>query len=307
MELYGLKKGESGEGVKKLNIYLDFYFNNKLDNIQSFSNLENNKQVKATFDEYTEQQLKEFQRENNLLPTGILDKYTHSLITSPQCISNFNQPSFDIPVIKNHGMLPNEEIANANSNIFSFATVNPNEYGFFPKFHLTYAFVNDLPEVPLDTLTIIMNDITSQISHWIPPFSFEQVDSDEADIKIQFDSGYPFNNQIVPFENNVQLGVQLGVTFPPLRGMNTAKSYMYINNTRNWTLDFNLGRSDPNYYDIYTNLAHEFGHCLGLAHSKYRGTIMYKYPEDGYRRYTRDDIEGFSAIYNYVKNALHMI
>lgn len=303
MKFYGLKKGDRGEEVKKINLYLDFHFNNKLDNIRSFSNLKNNKKVKAIFDQDTEQQLKEFQKENGLLPTGIMDKYTYSLINSPQCISNFTQTSLDISLFKNHGMLPDEQIANSNSNISPFVTVNPNLYGFFPKFHLTYTFINDLPEVTLDTLNIAMNDITSQISYWIPPYSFEQVDpNDDADIIIQFASGYPYNNQTVPFENNVQLGVQLGITFPPLRGMNPAKSYVYINNTRNWTFDFNLAVSHPEYYDIHTNLAHEFGHCLGLDHSKFPGTMMYKYPKDGYRRYTRDDIEGFLAIYNYVKN-----
>jgi hypothetical protein len=284
---YGLKKDDSGEDVKFLNEYLDLYFN---DNIKSPSNFTNNKPSKSLFDDVTEQKLKIYQQENQLLVTGILDKNTVNLINTPQCLTNIKsfsshnrKKSFFAAIGKddNFGLFPNKNMADQNLEFFTVTDENP-IFGLFPKTELNYMFTNYTPYVDSASIQRIMSDITRQISHYTP-FRFKQVDSNP--------------NITISFVTHL-LSNEAGKTVPPRRDRSIAISSVEINNNFRWTDDFYLSLRSPQYYDIYAILIHEFTHAIGLGHSQYRNTIMYRYHTDGARLYTQDDVDGLVTVSN---------
>ncbi len=75
------------------------------------------------------------------------------------------------------------------------------------------------------------------------------------------------------------------------------KGFIEINAKVVW----NAGTESPTKRDIdlLSVMTHEFGHLLGLDHSKVKGTVMW--PEIGkgeiHRRLTQDDIEGMTKLY----------
>ena len=161
---HGFRIGDSGEEIASLNEYLDNYFyHNPLNHDESTNNtllppgnqskivddmrlelVTDNKPTKSIFDESTEKQLKQFQKENKLLETGILDKYTSYLITSPRCFNKNPQNLF--PELVNNNTIADMEGLKENAglaeNVNDFVTLDNLHwrYTFFPKTDLTYMF-----------------------------------------------------------------------------------------------------------------------------------------------------------------------
>ncbi|KAG8550309.1 hypothetical protein GDO81_026753 [Engystomops pustulosus] len=164
------------------------------------------------------------------------------------------------------------------------------EYNFFPRklkwhrFNITYRIVNYTPDLPRADVD---RAIKKALKVWsdVTPLNFTRIRSGTADIMVSF--GKKEHGDYYPFDGPNGL---LAHAFPPgdKLGGDT-----HFDDDEIFTNDFKG-------YNLFIVAAHEFGHALGLDHSRDPGSLMY--PVYSYAETTSfvlpdDDVQGIQELY----------
>ncbi|XP_040196160.1 collagenase 3-like [Rana temporaria] len=164
------------------------------------------------------------------------------------------------------------------------------EYNFFPRklkwprLDLTYRINNYTPDLPRADVD---RAIKKAFKVWsdVTPLNFTRLRSGTADIMISF--GRNEHGDFYPFDGPNGL---LAHAFPPgekLGGDTHFDDDEYFTN-------------DYKGYNLFIVAAHEFGHALGLDHSRDPGSLMYpvySYAESSSFILPDDDVQGIQELY----------
>ncbi|XP_048388998.1 collagenase 3-like isoform X2 [Stegostoma tigrinum] len=171
------------------------------------------------------------------------------------------------------------------------------EYNLFPrkikwmKNNLTYRITNYTPGLQSDHVDTA---IWKAFTVWsdVTPLNFTRIYEEKADIMISF--GGQEHGDNYPFDGPDGL---LAHAFPPAAGIG---GDTHFDADETWTMG-------PNGYSLFLVAAHEFGHALGLAHSRDPGALMYptySYTSMDEFRLSWDDVKGIQALYGESKKML---
>ena len=206
-----------------------------------------------------------FQKIYGLEETGILDQQTVELISAPRCgVSDFDA----------------EEVTDLHNGRKKRYTLHGSTWSDTSLTYKIIRYTPDLTEAEVD------REIRRAFDVWetATPLRFSQVDAGEsADIVILFQAkdhgdGYPFDGR----------RGTLAHAFYPRYGGDA-----HFDEDETWTINTFRGTN------LFQVAAHEFGHSLGLAHSRITSALMAPF----YRGYVRDfmlhqdDISGIQALY----------
>ncbi len=212
------------------------------------------------FDEATEKAVRLYQCCFGLPVSGVMDEATLCEMAKPRC-----------------GFV---DILPAGS---AFSTVSRWE-----KSNLTYKFNRFSSKL---TEAETARDVASAFSLWAEQcdlrFAFAP-DSDEVDMDIEFAVGEHGDES--PFDGSS--GVLAHAYFPPPNGGPLAGD-THFDDDENWTTS--LGNNQG--IDFLTVAAHEFGHAIGLAHSRQQGALMFPSYSGPQRFLAPDDIAGCQSLY----------
>ncbi|XP_061485592.1 stromelysin-1-like [Rhineura floridana] len=162
------------------------------------------------------------------------------------------------------------------------------EYSTFPeapkwgKKDLTYMILNytpDMDRVDVDDAIKRAWKVWSDVT----PLTFTRVYGGSADIEISFAAGN--HGDYIPFDGQ---GGQLAHAYSPASGGNA-----HFDEDEFWTRDLRG-------VNLFLVAAHEFGHSLGLGHSRVWGALMvpvYQVTDPQNLRLHTDDIEGIQSLY----------
>ncbi|XP_069748575.1 matrix metalloproteinase-20-like [Narcine bancroftii] len=156
------------------------------------------------------------------------------------------------------------------------------------KAFVTYSVVNYVPQLSFFEIEYA---IWRAVNVWqkVIPLNLVRVNNFEADIKISFERRAHGDN--FPFDGR---GGTLAHAFSPGRGIG---GDIHFDQEEKWTLRHN----GINLFHVAT---HEFGHALGLSHSRYRSAVMYP---TYYKRNSKifslsvDDIRAIQHLYGTIK------
>ncbi|XP_044297860.1 stromelysin-1-like [Varanus komodoensis] len=164
------------------------------------------------------------------------------------------------------------------------------EFAFFagqPKWGkkaLTYRILNYTPDM---NKSDVDKDIEKAFKVWsqVSPLIFRRVSGGNADIMISFASGEhgDFNSFDGP-------GGTVAHAYAPSAGIG---GDAHFDEDEDWTNELEGS-------NLFFVAAHEFGHSLGLSHSKEPNALMfpvYNYPEHRQNVLSRDDIDGIQSLY----------
>ncbi|XP_073414458.1 stromelysin-1-like isoform X2 [Dendrobates tinctorius] len=149
---------------------------------------------------------------------------------------------------------------------------------------ITYRIVNYTPDLP----TGVVDDLIQKaFSVWsqVTPLRFTKVNNGEADILIQFSARAHGDQK--PFDGT---GREFAHAFAPGDGIG---GDVHFDEDERWT----NSRADIN---LFLVAAHEFGHSLGLYHSKDPQSLMfptYRYVNTDNYRLPQDDVNGIQSLY----------
>ncbi|XP_038674208.1 collagenase 3-like [Scyliorhinus canicula] len=169
------------------------------------------------------------------------------------------------------------------------------EYNHFPgtikwkKNKITYRILNYTPDL---SSTDVDTAIRKAFKIWsdITPLKFRRILNGEADIMISFGAREHGDNY--PFDGADGI---LAHAFPPAAGIG---GDTHFDEDETWTMG-------SNGYNLFLVAAHEFGHALGLAHSRDPGALMfpsYTFIKTKYFRLSQDDVNGIQALYGRSKS-----
>ncbi|TKC37354.1 hypothetical protein EI555_003675, partial [Monodon monoceros] len=164
------------------------------------------------------------------------------------------------------------------------------EYNVFPrtlkwsKMNLTYRIVNYTPDL---THSEVEKAFKKAFKVWsdVTPLNFTRIQNGTADIMISF--GTKEHGDFYPFDGPSGL---LAHAFPP--GPNYGGD-AHFDDDETWT-------SSSKGYNLFLVAAHEFGHSLGLDHSKDPGALMfpiYTYTGKSHFILPDDDVQGIQSLY----------
>ncbi|XP_031428251.1 collagenase 3a [Clupea harengus] len=150
---------------------------------------------------------------------------------------------------------------------------------------LTFRIVNYTPDMPQSDVD---NAIEKALQVWarVTPLRFSRIYAGTADIMISF--GSRDHGDFYPFDGP---DGTLAHAFAPSQGIGGDAHF-----DDDETFTFRSSRG----YNLFLVAAHEFGHSLGLSHSRDPGALMY--PVYSYRDPTtfvlpRDDVNGIQSLY----------
>ncbi|XP_072332443.1 collagenase 3-like [Scyliorhinus torazame] len=153
---------------------------------------------------------------------------------------------------------------------------------------VTYRVVNYIPQL---NYFEIEDAIWRAVNVWQKaiPLNFVRVHNIEADIMITFErrahgDDYPFDGR----------GGTLAHAFSPAPGIG---GNIHFDREENWTVR-------PYGVNLFRVASHEFGHALGLAHSKHRSAVMYptyKYHQSNILSLSWDDIRAVRNLYGTIQ------
>ncbi|XP_078077872.1 collagenase 3-like [Mustelus asterias] len=173
------------------------------------------------------------------------------------------------------------------------------EYNHFPgtikwkKNKITYRILNYTPDI---SSTKVNAAIKKAFKVWsdVTPLKFRRIFEGEADIMISF--GAQEHGDNYPFDGADGI---LAHAFPPAAGIG---GDTHFDEDETWTMG-------SNGYNLFLVAAHEFGHALGLAHSRDPGALMfptYTFTKPKYFRLSQDDVNGIQALYGGPNVTLHL-
>ncbi|XP_003923427.1 matrix metalloproteinase-26 [Saimiri boliviensis] len=187
--------------------------------------------------------------------TGLLDMQMHAMLHQPRC---------GVPDGSNTSILPGRSK--------------------WDKYTLTYRIINYPHEMKPST---VKDSIYNAVSIWssVTPLVFQQVQNEEADIKISFwqwdhEDCWPFDGP----------GGFLGHAFLPNSGN---PGVVHFDKDEHWSAS-NTG------FNLFLVATHEIGHSLGLKHSGNRNSIMYPtywYHDPRTFHLSADDIQRIQDLY----------
>ncbi|XP_014715508.1 collagenase 3 [Equus asinus] len=154
----------------------------------------------------------------------------------------------------------------------------------WPKMNLTYRIVNYTPDL---THSEVEKAFKKAFKVWsdVTPLNFTRLYNGTADIMISF--GTKEHGDFYPFDGPSGL---LAHAFPP--GPNYGGD-AHFDDDETWT-------SSSKGYNLFLVAAHEFGHSLGLDHSKDPGALMfpiYTYTGKSHFVLPDDDVQGIQYLY----------
>nr|ASW27997.1 matrix metallopeptidase 13 [Ambystoma mexicanum] len=164
------------------------------------------------------------------------------------------------------------------------------EYNVFPRnlkwshYNLTYRIENYTPDM---THAEVDRAIKKAFRVWseVTPLNFTRLRSGTADIMISF--GTREHGDFYPFDGPEGL---LAHAFPPGKRIG---GDTHFDDDETFT-------SGSNGYNLFIVAAHEFGHALGLDHSRDPGSLMYpvySYLEPSKFLLPDDDVQGIQSLY----------
>ncbi|MCC2958313.1 matrilysin family metalloendoprotease [Massilia sp. IC2-477] len=265
----GLCAGNYGRPVEELQAYLQCFGYLHLEKFQpAFAAVRDvagaPSAESGAFDDATTNALKSYQHFFELEDTGVLDEPTIAKMREPRC----GFP--DIP--SDPGIA--EFVAQGNR---------------WDKLTLTYGFGELTPD--LDAAAI-RSAITTALNLWanVTALTFTEVPlSAEPDFVIRFVAGDHGDGS--SFDG---IGQVLAHAFYPPPNGGALAGDCHFDANENWTVALPV---PDGAFDLVTVAAHEFGHSLGLAHSKVVGALMFPTYSGAQRALTQDDIDGIRSIY----------
>ncbi|MEE6472875.1 hypothetical protein FKM82_009757 [Ascaphus truei] len=164
------------------------------------------------------------------------------------------------------------------------------EYNFFPRklkwsrYNLTYRIENYTPDLPPADVD---KAIKKAFKVWsdVTPLNFTRLRTGVADIMISF--GKKEHGDYYPFDGPNGL---LAHAFPPGEKLGGDTHFD----------DDEFFTNDYKGYNLFIVAAHEFGHSLGLDHSRDPGSLMYPvytYTQTSHFLLPDDDVQGIQALY----------
>ncbi|XP_078513142.1 collagenase 3-like [Lissotriton helveticus] len=164
------------------------------------------------------------------------------------------------------------------------------EYNLFPRnlrwptANLTYRLMNYTPDLPQATVDLAMEE-AFKVWADVTNLEFVQIESGVADIMISF--GSLEHGDFFPFDGPSGI---LAHAFPPGQYIG---GDAHFDEDETWT-------NTTTGYNIFAVAAHEFGHVLGLDHSRNPEALMYPvYSFSGSADFSlsEDDVQGIQALY----------
>ncbi|XP_072467349.1 macrophage metalloelastase-like [Notamacropus eugenii] len=164
------------------------------------------------------------------------------------------------------------------------------EFNVFPnrpkwkKYDITYRIMNYTPDM---TRADVDYAIKKAFEVWskVTPLTFRRIYTGEADIMISFASGA--HGDFYPFDGSNGILAHAYAPGPGIGGD------AHFDEDEYWTADIRR-------YNLFLVAAHEFGHSLGLDHSRDSQALMYpNYRTVDPRRFqlSQDDIRGIQSLY----------
>ncbi|XP_038891016.1 metalloendoproteinase 2-MMP-like [Benincasa hispida] len=267
-DLQGCRVGDTIQGIHQIKKYLQRF--GYITNIKKHSNYPI---FDDTFDHILESALKTYQKNHNLVPSGILDSNTIAQMAMPRCGVQ--------DVINGTTRKRNQIYKNGHTHfhkVSHFTLFEGNPKWPSSKFHLSYAFP---PGYPSEAIMAV----SRAFSKWAlnTHFTFSHVvDYNKADIKISFERGE--HGDDASFDG---VGGILAHAYPPTDGR------LHFDADEPWSVGAISG-----YFDVETVALHEIGHILGLQHSSIGTAIMFPSISAGVTKGLHwDDIAGIKALY----------
>ncbi|OCT96146.1 collagenase 3 [Xenopus laevis] len=164
------------------------------------------------------------------------------------------------------------------------------QYNFFPRKlkwprnNLTYRIVNYTPDL---STSEVDRAIKKALKVWsdVTPLNFTRLRTGTADIMVSF--GKKEHGDYYPFDGPDGL---LAHAFPPGEKLGGDTHFD----------DDEMFSTDNKGYNLFVVAAHEFGHALGLDHSRDPGSLMfpvYTYTETSRFVLPDDDVQGIQVLY----------
>lgn len=259
----GLKEGDEGEDVARLQKYLSRYGYFNTDILDVFGARGKYSliipQREGLFDERTREALENFQEAQGLTVTGELDEETYRLINLPRC---------------------------GNRDEFRFETAGT----VWGRYNLTYGFQEFSAHLnPAD----IRVAIRQAFNLWeaVTLLRFTEIPLDgNPDIVIRFVRGDHGDGK--PFDDAGTIGSNtFAHAFYPPPNSGALAGDAHFDDYEAWSINLTTG------IDLVTVAAHEFGHSLGLSHSRDSSAVMYAYYQGPHRYLAPDDVAGIQVLY----------
>ncbi|HEV2861013.1 MAG TPA: matrixin family metalloprotease [Pyrinomonadaceae bacterium] len=258
----GLKQGDAGEDVQRLQNYLSKFGYIESPNDAIFGTTSERTAASApeapgAFDDNTRRALESFQRFAGVEVTGRLDEPTLRMMQAPRC----GVPDSAAFVIDGRK---------------------------WDHTDLTYTFAELTEDLTPDE---IRDAIRQALDLWegVTVLRFREVGAGQnPDIIIRFVS-----RDHGDFDGFDGAGGTLAHAFFPPPNAGDLAGDAHFDDDETWSVDLPASGTD-----LVTVAAHELGHSLGLAHSQFRSALMFPFYDGPNRRLGQDDIDGIRQLYD---------
>ncbi len=211
------------------------------------------------YDDATQKAVRLYQNCFGVPETGVIDQATLCEMTKPRC------GFVDIPPMGG-----------------AFTTVSRWE-----KSELTYKFNSFSTKM---AQADIERDVINAFGLWSEQCNLRFAISTDGAVDIEIEFAIGDHGDESPFDG--PSGVLAHAYFPPPNGGPLAGD-THFDDDENWTCNV----SDTQGIDFLTVAAHEFGHAIGLGHSRQRGALMFPSYSGTQRFLAPDDIAGCQSLY----------